>query len=115
MEDFGCPPNFPPESTVEETTESANIEEVIKDKSKGKKVRASIYELVVGSENFILKSKAVAKSGSSKYQWNIMRSLGLSDEEIVAFADPQHWLKYFPPMAMKDLKSMGVRVGSLVK
>lgn len=39
-----------------------------------------------------------------------MKSLGLKDEEIVKFSDAEHWLDYFPPLAVKDLKKMGVKV-----
>lgn len=52
----------------------------------------------------------MAKSGSASYQWDIMRSLGLNDHEIAKFANAEHWLEYFPPLAVKDLKSMGVKV-----
>ena len=55
-------------------------------------------------------SKASAKTGSSKYQWDIMKSLGLSDEEIVKFSEAEHWLEYFPPLAIQDLKRMGLKV-----
>ena len=57
-----------------------------------------------------MKSKAVAKAGSAKYQWQIMQSLGVSDEEIKKFADEAYWLDYFPPLAMQDLKRIGVHV-----
>lgn len=60
--------------------------------------------------SFSCQSKAVAKAGSSKFQWDIMKSLGLSDAEIVRFAEAEHWLEYFPPLAVKDLKRMGVKV-----
>ena len=52
----------------------------------------------------------MAKAGGSKFQWDIMRSLGLSDEEIIKFASAEHWLEYFPPLAIRDLKQMGVKV-----
>lgn len=39
-----------------------------------------------------------------------MQSLGLSDEEIPKFADAYYWLDYFPPLAVKDLKSIGLHV-----
>jgi len=39
-----------------------------------------------------------------------MRSLGLRDEDIRLFADPKHWLGYFPALAYQDLTSMGVKV-----
>lgn len=95
MEDFGYPPKFP---SAEETLE-AKMEELeketkdfeIKDKSKSKK------------------SKAVNKTGSFTYQWQIMQSLGLSDEEIKQFAEPLHWIKYFSPAAIADLKTMGLK------
>lgn len=55
-------------------------------------------------------SKAAAKTGSSKYQWDIMKSLGLSDEDIVKFSEAEHWLDYFPPLAVQDLKKIGLKV-----
>ncbi|CAD5211186.1 unnamed protein product [Bursaphelenchus okinawaensis] len=91
IETYGNPPVFPQEEE-EVKVEKSEIDEIIKDKSKSKK------------------SKAVAKAGSSKYQWNIMKSLGLTDEEIPKFADPNYWLDYFPDYCIKDLKKMGVRV-----
>jgi leucyl-tRNA synthetase len=39
-----------------------------------------------------------------------MQSLGLDDDEIHHFADPMHWLNYFPPLAVQDLKSIGLHV-----
>lgn len=90
MEDFGCPPVFPAEE--EEVVKEVETEVIIKDKAKGKK------------------SKAKAKSGNLKYQWQIMASLGMTDDEIVKFADPYHWLYYFPPHCMDDLKRMGLKV-----
>lgn len=91
IELYGCPPDFPDEEEEEEV--NVKIEDiVIKDKSKGKK------------------SKAAAKAASSKYQWGIMESLGMSDEEIVKFSEAEHWLDYFPPLAIQDLKRMGLKV-----
>lgn len=40
-------------------------------------------------------------------QWKIMQQLGLTDEEIKTFADPQKWVEYFPKEAKKDLQAMG--------
>lgn len=39
-----------------------------------------------------------------------MQSLGLTDAEIVKFADANYWLDYFPPLSLKDLKELGVYV-----
>lgn len=89
MEMFGYPPSFPTEQEVQVEVERDIIP---KDKSKGKK------------------SKAVAKTGGGKYQWQIMQSLGLNDEEIRKFADTDHWLDYFPPLAIEDLKKYGAHI-----
>lgn len=101
METFGYPPQFPSAaqeaaaaSAAAATAAAASAEQDIipKDKSKGKK------------------SKAVAKTGAAKYQWQIMQSLGLADEDIKKFADPAHWLEYFPPLAKQDLTELGMHV-----
>jgi len=91
METYGYPPVFPTGEPVVEVQDTSS-EPIIKDKSKGKK------------------SKVLAKAGTAKFQWQIMQSLGLQDEEIKAFADPLHWLEYFPPLAVSDLKSIGIHV-----
>ncbi len=56
------------------------------------------------------KSKAAAKAGTAKYQWQIMQSLGLKDEEICQFANADYWLDYFPPHCKADLQAMGLAV-----
>ncbi|KAH3839433.1 leucine--tRNA ligase, cytoplasmic-like [Dreissena polymorpha] len=90
MEDFGFPPQFPPEEEGQVKVEDKEV--VIKDKAKGKK------------------TKLTAKTGGLKYQWQIMSALGMQDEEIRRFADPAHWLYYFPPHCKQDLQKMGVKV-----
>lgn len=91
---FGNPPVFPSaaeeEMTEPEPQPEDNNNQGAPDKFKGKK------------------SKAVAKAGGDKYQWEIMRSYGLSDEEISKFQDPYFWLSYFPPLAVEDLKAFGL-------
>ena len=52
----------------------------------------------------------MAKAGTAKFQWQIMQSLGLKDDEIARFADADHWLEYFPPLAKADLQAMGLHV-----
>jgi hypothetical protein len=42
-----------------------------------------------------------------------MQSLGLEDEDIKKFADADYWLDYFPPLAVEDLKSIGLHVRKL--
>ncbi|GMP62036.1 hypothetical protein CsSME_00024290 [Camellia sinensis var. sinensis] len=96
IQKFGNPPAFPtaaeeksidPEPQPEESNAG---DQVAPDKFKSKK------------------SKAAAKSGGDKYQWEIMQSYGLSDDEISKFQDPYYWLSYFPPLAVEDLKAFGL-------
>ncbi|KAG5391708.1 hypothetical protein IGI04_021671 [Brassica rapa subsp. trilocularis] len=54
------------------------------------------------------KSKVAAKAGGQVYQWEIMRSFGLTDSEIAKFQDPYEWLYYFPPLAVEDLRAYGL-------
>ena len=43
-----------------------------------------------------------------------MKSLGFEDDEqIRSFEDPLTWLNYFPPLAVNDLKSIGIHVSML--
>lgn len=55
-------------------------------------------------------SKVSAKSGSSTYQFEILRSMGVPPEEISEFADPRKWIDYFPPKAVEDLTTLGLGV-----
>ena len=57
-----------------------------------------------------VKSKVASKTGKQTFQWKIMESLGLSDEEIPKFADANYWLQYFPPFAKQDCSRMGIKV-----
>ena len=61
----------------------------------------------------VFQSKLQAKTGGLKYQWQIMASLGLKDEEIKKFADTKHWFEYFPKYCIEDLKRMGLKVSSV--
>ncbi|CAF4589633.1 unnamed protein product [Rotaria sp. Silwood1] len=98
LEEFGFPPKFPTHAheEVEEEkvatpkeTESSKVDNLSKSK----------------------KSKAAAKSGGEKYQWQIMRSLGIEDDdEIRRFADPMYWISYFPSHVKRDLEMMGLKV-----
>lgn len=56
------------------------------------------------------KSKAAAKTVKMKYQFQIMLAIGVPLEEIHKFADAAHWLEHFPPLAIRDLDSIGARI-----
>jgi leucyl-tRNA synthetase len=71
-----------------------------------------LYFIILNHPYF--QSKAVAKTGGGKYQWQIMQSLGLSNEEIKKFSDASYWLHHFPPLAVKDLRSIGIHVRTVV-
>ena len=94
MSEFGYPPQFPAE-----VTDTGIEEEVIDPADPTKRVKK-------------VKSKVAAKGGGATYQWKIMTGLGLKDEEIKKFADPHHWLSYFPPLARSDLQALGCRVST---
>ncbi|CZR52502.1 probable leucine--tRNA ligase, cytosolic [Phialocephala subalpina] len=56
------------------------------------------------------KGKAASKVVKMKYQFQIMRAIGIPFEDIHKFADPQHWLEYFPPLCRRDLTNFGARI-----
>ncbi|PPQ63439.1 hypothetical protein CVT24_004971 [Panaeolus cyanescens] len=56
------------------------------------------------------KGKLVAKSTGLTYQFQIMESIGVPRSEIKKFADPMHWLTYFPPIAVSDNNAFGSRI-----
>ncbi|CAO1622884.1 unnamed protein product [Parajaminaea phylloscopi] len=56
------------------------------------------------------KGKLAAKSGGLKYQFQILENMGVPREEIHKFADPEHWLRYFPPIAKADTAALGARL-----
>ncbi|KAJ8618687.1 hypothetical protein MRB53_014873 [Persea americana] len=97
IQEFGNPPIFP-------SAEDDNSVEV----SNGSKPEEESAELVQPDKFKSKRSKAAAKSGGDKFQWEIMRMLDISDSEIAKFKDPYHWLSYFPPVAKEDLKAFGL-------
>jgi leucyl-tRNA synthetase len=56
------------------------------------------------------KGKLAAKSTGLTYQFQIMELLGIPREEIKKFADPIHWMRYFPPIAQENLNALGARI-----
>eukprot|EP00002_Diphylleia_rotans_P001750 TRINITY_DN1098_c0_g1_i1.p1 TRINITY_DN1098_c0_g1~~TRINITY_DN1098_c0_g1_i1.p1 ORF type:complete len:1073 (-),score=277.98 TRINITY_DN1098_c0_g1_i1:104-3322(-) len=96
---FGNPPNFPEanqDTASEESTTSTASSATGNSTSSQDKPKE--------------KAKILAKSGGEKRQWNILKSVGVPEEEIHKFSDPVHWLQYFPPIAMDDLKAFGSHV-----
>ncbi|KAH9990344.1 leucyl-tRNA synthetase [Russula vinacea] len=56
------------------------------------------------------KGKLAAKSTGHTYQFQIMESIGVPRSEVKKFADPYHWLGYFPPIATADNRALGTRI-----
>ncbi|KAG0251005.1 cytosolic leucyl tRNA synthetase [Mortierella polycephala] len=56
------------------------------------------------------KGKVAAKNTGLKYQFQIMEQIGVPRGEIYKFADPHHWLTYFPPIATDDVKKIGYKI-----
>ncbi|CAJ1381611.1 unnamed protein product [Effrenium voratum] len=54
--------------------------------------------------------KILAKSGDAASQYEILKAMGLSAEEIPKFVDPLFWLNYFPPLGVRDCKRFGMPV-----
>ncbi|KAJ2048808.1 cytosolic leucyl tRNA synthetase [Coemansia sp. S16] len=99
LEMFG--PNF--EVPKENEDDSKILSEKVADMSVGATPKAGAN---FGSK----KTKVAAKSGGAKYQFQLMQAQGIPNEEIAKFADTQHWLKYYPPIAVADLNSLGCKI-----
>ncbi|KAJ2849812.1 cytosolic leucyl tRNA synthetase [Coemansia brasiliensis] len=67
-------------------------------------------DTAVSANSFKKKSKMEAKTGNTKYQFQILQQQGLSNAEISKFADTTHWLKYYPSIAMEDIKALGCKI-----
>ncbi|KAJ2902435.1 cytosolic leucyl tRNA synthetase, partial [Coemansia aciculifera] len=99
LEMFG--PNFelPKESECDSQALASKVEDM------------SVSEAPKASANFkAKKTKTIAKTGGIKYQFQLMQSQGISNEEIAKFADTDYWLKYYPPIAIADLNSLGCKI-----
>ncbi|GAU23734.1 hypothetical protein TSUD_128380 [Trifolium subterraneum] len=102
IQQFGNPPVFP-----NEVEEQESVVAVVENGGGGGDGNTGEENAVAGKFKG-KKSKVAAKSGGQIYQWEIMRSVGITDAEISDFQDPQKWLTYFPPLAIEDLKAFGL-------
>ncbi|KAF1332214.1 Leucine-trna ligase, partial [Globisporangium splendens] len=93
LETYGNPPNFVVDEDVKQPVEA-----------KGKKIE--------GSENKAKgkKSKVMAKTGGIVHQYDILKLSNIPEDEIPSFAEPLHWLQYFSPHAVADLKRFGLNI-----
>lgn len=57
------------------------------------------------------KTKAVAKGGGpGMSQYDILLRSGIPEADVPAFAAPEHWLGFFPPLGRRDLTSFGCHI-----
>lgn len=56
------------------------------------------------------KGKTAGKSVKAKYQFQIMKSLNIPQDEIHKFADAEYWFTFFPKLCKRDLTSFGARI-----
>ena len=56
------------------------------------------------------KSKVAMKTGGAARQWDILKMIGITEEEIPKFQDPDYWLQYFPDYCVADQKQFFAEV-----
>ena len=94
IDTYGCPPVFPVEDVAAEEAPAEGADAGPVDPTK-----------------FVAKkSKATAKKGTAATQWEILKMSGIPESDIPQFADPLHWLDFFPPLAKRDIEFMGCGV-----
>jgi len=97
MDMYGVPPVVPEEKgEVEDDDGVASAE---------KAAESSQTDL---SKHKGKKTKAKQKEGKVKLQWEILKGMGILEEEIPKFANPLYWLSYFPKYGEQDLKMFGL-------
>ncbi len=106
MEMFG--ENFERAPSKEEEEKALKEEDERKKKEEQMKKETGQHEDV--TKFTAKKSKVKEKAGRAKFQFEIMEQLGVPKEEIKQFADPKHWLEYFPPLVKKHVTMLGGRV-----
>ena len=57
-----------------------------------------------------IKEQNIKKLKKDMKQVEILREIGVSDEDIYKFKDPNFWLEYFPPYAQLDLEKLGTMI-----
>jgi leucyl-tRNA synthetase len=110
---YGCPPVFPDENEEQEQAQQQTKEQEGAAAAASEAAAAAAASAAADKDpsKFVgKKSKVLAKKGTGATQWQILRQSGIPDDEIPAFRDPRHWLRYFPPRAMQDIRSLGCGV-----
>eukprot|EP00568_Trieres_chinensis_P011970 CAMPEP_0183296168 /NCGR_PEP_ID=MMETSP0160_2-20130417/3842_1 /TAXON_ID=2839 ORGANISM="Odontella Sinensis, Strain Grunow 1884" /NCGR_SAMPLE_ID=MMETSP0160_2 /ASSEMBLY_ACC=CAM_ASM_000250 /LENGTH=1111 /DNA_ID=CAMNT_0025457759 /DNA_START=149 /DNA_END=3484 /DNA_ORIENTATION=+ len=102
MANYGVPPQFPEDGDAEI---KAKMEAEMAAAAAAKAKSAPPEKKAKGG-----KTKLVQKSGTGIVrQWKILAKM-VPEEEIPAFADPLHWLGYFPPIGVDHMRNFGAGV-----
>lgn len=88
---YGVPPSFPEDEPDPQLLAGKDSSTVPLDKSKGKK------------------GKVASKASKQKFQWDILKESGISEDLIPNFADALAWLEFFPKENVKDLTDFGLK------
>jgi leucyl-tRNA synthetase len=54
--------------------------------------------------------RVAAESGGAAFQFEILLAVGLKKEDRHPVVDPMYWLRYFPPLGVRDLMRFGAPV-----
>ena len=57
-----------------------------------------------------INEKKVKKGKKGITQVEILKEVGVADEDLHKFAEPEFWLEYFPPYAQSDLEKLGINI-----
>lgn len=106
MATFGNPPVFPVEPTA--TAAAAPADEAADSTPVSAGSTPAAGAAPGGRKP---KSKEITKgTANKKWQWDIMLSMGIAAEDIPKFANPAHWITFFPAYCQEDLVVFGAKV-----
>lgn len=57
-----------------------------------------------------MKLKKELETNNKSYQYNIMKSFNIKEEDIPKFVDPLEWVKYFPNMGLDHISKLNIMV-----
>ena len=57
-----------------------------------------------------IKENKLKKGKKGLLQVEILKDIGVADEDLYKFKDPEFWLTYFPPYAQSDLEKLGINI-----
>ena len=57
-----------------------------------------------------IKENKLKKGKKGLAQVEILKDIGVADEDLYKFKDPEFWLTYFPPYAQSDLEKLGINI-----